>query len=164
MIPASLRDLGYAAAVLLFAVAGLGAPANAQQPTQAQANAIRSACPSDFRANCSGVQPGGAAALACLQQNMASLSAPCQKAVGAVGGAATAPAGAPPAAAKPAAVAAPPVALTPRQEIRIVRESCGPDFRRLCGTVPLGGGRAIACLRANAASLSPPCQGALMGR
>jgi hypothetical protein len=61
-------------------------------------------------------------------------------------------------------MARPPVALTPRQEIMIVRQTCGPDFRRLCGSVPLGGGRGIACLRANAASLSPGCQSALMGR
>ncbi len=50
------------AAALAFALIGLCMPANAQ-PTQAQQSAIRSACPSDFRANCSGVQPrrpGGA--------------------------------------------------------------------------------------------------------
>ncbi|WP_246702605.1 hypothetical protein [Starkeya sp. ORNL1] len=141
-------------------------PSPSTKPTQAQQSAIRSACQSDFRANCAGVQPGGSAALACLQQNMAGLSASCQKAVGAVGGgAAAAPAGtAPPAAAQPATMARPPVALTPRQEIMIVRQTCGPDFRRLCSTVPLGGGRGIACLRANAASLSPGCQSALMGR
>ena len=141
-------------------------PATSGKPTQAQQSAIRSACQSDFRANCAGVQPGGSAALACLQQNMAGLSASCQKAVGAIsGGAAAAPAGtAPPAAAQPATMARPPVALTPRQEIMIVRQTCGPDFRRLCGSVPLGGGRAIACLRANAASLSPGCQSSLMGR
>jgi hypothetical protein len=141
-------------------------PSPSAKPTQAQQSAIRSACQSDFRANCAGVQPGGSAALACLQQHMASLSASCQKALSAVGGgAAAAPAGtAPPAAAQPATMARPPVALTPRQEIMIVRQTCGPDFRRLCGTVPLGGGRGIACLRANAASLSPGCQSALMGR
>ena len=37
------------------------------QPTPAQQNAIRQNCRSDFMAHCSGVTPGGAEALACLQ-------------------------------------------------------------------------------------------------
>ncbi|MDE1991117.1 MAG: hypothetical protein KGI75_01375, partial [Rhizobiaceae bacterium] len=55
--------------------------AHAQQPTDAQRNAIKSACRSDFMAQCSGVQPGGMAALTCLQQHSASLSPSCQSAV-----------------------------------------------------------------------------------
>ena len=51
----------------LFAGAAL-----AQQPTPAQQNAIKSACRSDFMAQCSGVQPGGQAALSCLQQHSSS--------------------------------------------------------------------------------------------
>ena len=43
----------------------------------------------------------------------------------------------------------------------ILRQSCGGDFRALCSGVPLGGGRAIACLRAHAGSLSPQCGEAL---
>jgi Cysteine rich repeat len=62
-----------------------------------------------------------------------------------------------------AAPMAPPPALTPRQELRLVRLSCGTDYRTYCGNVPLGGGRVAQCLRANAASLSPNCQSALMG-
>ena len=31
----------------------------AQQPTEAQRDAIRAACRSDFMADCSGVEPGG---------------------------------------------------------------------------------------------------------
>ena len=45
--------------------------ASAQQPTSAQASAIRSACRADYQANCAGVPTGGEAALACLQQNAA---------------------------------------------------------------------------------------------
>lgn len=62
-----------------------------------------------------------------------------------------------------AAPVAPLPALTPRQELRLVRLSCGTDYRTYCGNVPLGGGRVAQCLRANAASLSPNCQSALMG-
>ncbi len=43
----------------------------------------------------------------------------------------------------------------------VLRQSCGGDYHALCSGVPLGGGRAIACLRANAQSLSPRCSGAL---
>jgi hypothetical protein len=83
---------------------------------------------------------------------------------------AAAPANPPPAAAapQPAAVAAPAPAppgyppMSPRQEMAVLRWSCGRDFRALCGGVPPGGGRVIACLRANAPSLSPQCRRALM--
>ncbi|MET0874485.1 MAG: cysteine rich repeat-containing protein [Pseudolabrys sp.] len=56
----------------------------AQAPSDAQRSAIRSACRSDYMAHCSSVQPGGAAALQCLQKNIASLSSACQTAVKAV--------------------------------------------------------------------------------
>ena len=135
--------------------------ASARAPTAAQRNAIKSACRSDFMAQCSGVTPGGQAALSCLQQHNASLSASCQKAVGALGGgAAAAPDSAAPA---PAMTPAAPnmramPSFTPRQELFIMREACGPDFRAYCGRVPLGGGRGIACLRQNSQHLSPSCQ------
>lgn len=54
------------------------------QATDAQRNAIRASCRSDFMSNCSGVQPGGTAAFQCLQQNMAKLSAACKSAVSAI--------------------------------------------------------------------------------
>ncbi|RTL50931.1 MAG: hypothetical protein EKK40_11770 [Bradyrhizobiaceae bacterium] len=54
------------------------------QVTDAQRSAIRASCRSDFMSNCSGVQPGGAAAFQCLQQNMARLSPACKSAVSAV--------------------------------------------------------------------------------
>src|SRR5262249_17025317 len=56
----------------------------AQQPTQAQRDAIRALCRSDFIANCSSVKPGGKDALACLMRNEAKLSASCKSAVQAV--------------------------------------------------------------------------------
>src|ERR1700683_1322406 len=70
---------------------------SAQQPTQAQRDAIRVACRSDFMANCSGVQPGGKEAFECLLQNDAKLSPSCQAAVSAAA----------PKPAEPAAAAAP---------------------------------------------------------
>jgi hypothetical protein len=56
----------------------------AQAPTDAQRNAIKSSCRSDYMAHCSSVQPGGAAALQCLQKNLSSLSSGYQAAVKAV--------------------------------------------------------------------------------
>src|SRR6202051_4966426 len=66
---------------VLFAVA---TPAFSQAPTDAQRNAIRSECRSDYEAHCASVPPGGAASLQCLQKNMSSLSSGCQTAVRAV--------------------------------------------------------------------------------
>jgi len=90
----------------LAAFAALSASAVAQ-PTSAQQSAIRSNCRSDFMSKCSGVQPGGKEALACLQQNVASLSGGCQTAVRA-----TMPAEAAPKVAAPAAAPPPPPAAT----------------------------------------------------
>jgi hypothetical protein len=150
--------------ITMLCMAGVFAgAAAAQQPTAAQQSAIKSACRSDFMAQCSGVQPGDKAALTCLQQHNSSLSAACQSALAALGGGKSAPAASStgtataPAATAPAA-AAPTPSFTPRQEMMIVRQSCGPDFRRLCSSVALGGGRGIACLRNNLARLSPTCQ------
>ncbi len=142
---------------------GFAMPAAAQQPTQAQASAIKQSCRSDYQSYCSSVPTGGSAALQCLQQHVSSLSGACQAAVNAVGGGspgavahgsqAAPPAGAPP--------AAPPPAMTPRQEAILMRRSCGGDFRAYCQGVELGGGRAVACLAQNEARLSPRCRGAL---
>jgi hypothetical protein len=84
--------------MLILVLMGLASPAPAQQPTSEQVSAIRQACRSDYQRHCSGVPAGGSAALACLQQASASLSAPCRQAVAAVGGppTAAAPAGAAP--------------------------------------------------------------------
>src|SRR5262249_26208973 len=64
----------------------LATPAFAQAPSEAQREAIKSNCRSDYMAHCSSIPPGGAASLQCLQQNMGSLSASCARAVKAVGG------------------------------------------------------------------------------
>jgi hypothetical protein len=102
----------FAAQIALLTLALLGAAnmAAAQQPSQAQAGAIRSNCRSDYRAHCASVPTGGPEALQCLQKNVASLSPSCQQAVNSVGGDAPAAASPPPAPAPspaPAATAAP---------------------------------------------------------
>lgn len=86
----------------------------AAQVTAEQQSAIKASCRSDFMSKCSGVRPGGAEALQCLQKNVASLSPACQSAVSATlpkpaPAAATAPPPPPPApaAAAPSAPAAP---------------------------------------------------------
>ena len=151
----------------------------AQQPTPQQQSAIRASCRSDFQANCAGVPTGGAEALQCLKQNFAKVSPPCQQALAAVGGGPAAPAsGAMPPAPASAPPARPPATPrsggqgmpmtgggnppTMREEMMLTRETCGPEFRAYCQNVPLGGGRAMQCLEANAASLSPGCKRALM--
>jgi hypothetical protein len=155
--------------LILLGLAGWSGPAAAQQPSQEQISAIRSACRADFQAQCAGVQPGGQAALACLKKNIAALSPACQKAVTAVGGAA-APAVEPPA--KTAAAVPPPVAAAPaaapapaagaavplRVELAILRRACGQDFQANCPGVRPGGGQVMACLAANEASLSRRCR------
>src|SRR5580692_8909949 len=133
----------------------------AKKPSSAQVAAIRSACRNDYQQNCAGVPTGGAAALSCLEKNKANLSANCQKAVDAAGGA-TAPAvgGAPTDATTAGPAAAPALVLRqmrPREVIFVLRSACGRDVRSLCGDVPAGGGRIIECLATHAASLSPAC-------
>lgn len=177
-----LRNAAPAGAAAFVALLALGLPsvALAQAPTKAQQSAIRSACPDDYRSYCASVPPGGQASLACLQQNAAKLSDACRSAVQAVGGAAAAPSDAPapaPTDGKPAAngtkstatpatkaapaAPAPAAALTPRQELALVRQSCARDVRTHCRGVPIGGGNVVACLKENAASLSSRCQSAL---
>jgi len=135
-----------------------------QKPTDAQTAAIRSACRSDYEKNCASVPPGGAASLQCLQKSMPKLSPSCQKAVSAVGGAASAPAAA--ATTAPAADAPPPAPLVlrpmrPREELFVLRSACGADVQALCGGVAPGGGRIVQCLAVRAASLSPACKDVL---
>ncbi|MCX5513264.1 hypothetical protein [Kaistia algarum] len=154
---------------LLFAIAA-ALPASAA-PTSAQQQAIRSACPSDFRANCSGVSPGGADALQCLEKNLSSLSPACQAAVSAVSPPAPAAAPAPaPAAPAPAAATTPPAAANPppaaqaaptSAQQQAIRSACQGDFRANCAGVSPGGAEALQCLQKNVASLSPACQSAV---
>ena len=180
MIPNRFRVACLSAVALLVFIADASA-----QPTQAQQSAIRSSCRNDFQAVCSGVQPGGSEALQCLQQNAAKVSPGCQQALAAVGG------GGAPAAAAPMQQQQgmqpkmqqqgmqpqmqqqqgmqPQMqqgggmgGMSMRDELRLTREACGQDYRTYCQRVQPGGGRALTCLEANAQSLSPGCQKAMM--
>lgn len=148
--------------------AAVAAPA--VKPNEAQVAAIRSACSSDYPKVCSSVPPGGAAALQCLEQNKAKVSASCGKAVAAANGtsapAATSatPAAAPATTAVGTPAAAPAMVLRPLrplEELRLVRAACGSDARAFCSGIEPGGGRVAQCLAANAGALSPGCKGML---
>jgi hypothetical protein len=127
-------------------------PAASAAPTEAQKSAIRAACRSDFMANCSGVQPGGAEAFQCLKSHAAGLSSACQSAVAAIGGGA-------PAAAAPASAA--PTAAPSEAQKSAIRSACRSDFMANCSGVQPGGAEALQCLKSHAASLSSACQGAV---
>ena len=152
-------------AILLVALAaGLaGMPAAAAQPTPEQQSAIKAACQSDYRAQCASVPPGGAAALECLQKNVASLSPSCQSTVNAVGG--TPAATAVPADSAAATAAPAPASTTAPQpteaQLGAIRSACPKDYGTYCVGVPTGGPAALQCLQKNAASLSPSCKGAV---
>ena len=134
-------------------------PAAAQQPTEAQTSAIRSACRGDYMNVCGSVPTGGPASLACLQQHAGSVSPGCQQALAALGGTgAPAPGGMAPS--SPPAAAPPP--MSPREEVQVLRSACRYDYARFCRGIQPGGGRVIACLYANGPSLTPGCHAAVM--
>jgi hypothetical protein len=167
----------------MLALVMMATPVFAQAPTDAQREAIRSACRSDYIAHCSSVPPGGLESLQCLQKNMSSLSGSCKSAVNAVEAPAPAaksetPAAAPkaetPAAAepaKPAATAAP--AAAPKAaagsaakkptdaQIAAIRSACRADYPKVCAGVPTGGAPALQCLDKNKSKVSSGCQQAL---
>jgi hypothetical protein len=173
----STRAMACRLGPLVLAFIGYIVPALGQQPTQAQVGAIRQACRADYQTHCASVPTGGPEALNCLKENAASLSAPCERAVAAVGHAApsaqgrapaatSAPALPAPSATAPVAPAAPayqapPPPMSPRQEAFLLRRACGQDFRAYCGEVPPGGGRIIACLEENRPYLSRQCRSAI---
>jgi hypothetical protein len=148
-------------------------PTEAGRPGPRPVAAVPPLCRSEFAEHCPGVRPGGPAALRCLQVNAAALSPACQSALAGGGGEGGAPPAAgeapPPAAAVPPAGAPPPAAVAPlgpippmmpRQAMQIL-SFCGEERWALCGNVPPGGGRIIACLAENAPRLSPPCYDAI---
>ncbi len=161
-------------APLLAAGALFATAASAQAPSQAQRDAIKSQCRSDYMAYCASVPPGGEASLQCLQKNMSSLSSNCQSAVRAVE-APAAPAAAKPAEAAPAKSAAPAAAATAPKaaepkaaagaptsaQISAVRTACRSDYPKVCKGVPAGGAPALQCLEKNKAKLSAACGNAV---
>ena len=164
-------------ALMTAAIFATAAPVSAQAPSQAQRDAIKTQCRSDYIAHCSSIPPGGEASLQCLQKNMSSLSSSCQSAVRAV----QAPAAAAPAAkpeSAPAAAGAKPTTTTaaPKADskpaaaaagqpssaqISAVRSACRSDYPKVCAGVPTGGAPALQCLDKNKAKLSPACEKAV---
>lgn len=73
------------AAAALLAAGLLAVPTVAgAAPTPEQkraAEAVRSACTSDYRKFCLGVQPGGGRVLACFEAHAAEVSTPCRDAL-----------------------------------------------------------------------------------
>ena len=154
--------------VALLTLAGACAPLAAQQLTDAQRSAIRSACRSDYQRVCANVPGGTPDSLQCLVQHSDQVSAACRDALApAAASSATAAAAAPAAGSAPAAGGAPAAApqathpLSPREEAMAVRSKCSGDFQKLCSGVQPGGGHAAACLRAHASELTPACSAAL---
>ena len=160
------------------AILATAAPAFAQAPSQAQRDAIKSQCRSDYMAHCSSVPPGGEASLQCLQKNMSSLSSSCQSAVRAVETPAAATAkpadtAAPKAAAPAAATAAPAKSAEPKAaaaapagqpssaQVSAIRSACRSDYPKVCAGVPTGGAPALQCLEKNKAKLSAGCEKAV---
>jgi hypothetical protein len=152
-------------------------PAQAQQPTPAQTDAVRQSCRSDFMADCTGVQPGTREALQCLQHNVAKLSPSCKTAVRATmpapPPAAAAPAPPPPAVATapspPPAAAGPAPAVAPLkvrafimpQRRIVITTICSGDAPKLCPGMPPIGPGLLNCLAAHASALSKQCYDAI---
>jgi hypothetical protein len=162
------------AAALVLAVA---TPSLAQ-PTEAQKEAVKSACRSDYMAHCSSVTPGGEAALQCLAKNMSSLSSGCASAVKAIEASAApksepakteaAPAAAPKGetAAEPKGESKPAAATTAAKkptdaQVSAIRTACRSDYPKVCAGVPTGGAPALECLEKNKAKVSAGCGKAL---
>jgi len=148
----------------------------AQQPTEAQRDAIRAACRSDFMANCSGVQPGGKEAFKCLLRNDAKLSPSCSAAVNAVAPKPAEPAAAAPAAAPAQSEAAPPAGKVERappgiqvapaegqsDALKTVQQACTlNDLVAHCSWIAPNNPEILLCLKGNTADLSPNCQAAV---
>ncbi|MGH7063844.1 MAG: cysteine rich repeat-containing protein, partial [Stellaceae bacterium] len=56
---------------------------------------------------------------------------------------------------------APAAPRTPREQVALLRQACGYDYRRFCRGVPFGGGRVASCLEGNADRVTPNCGRAL---
>jgi hypothetical protein len=161
--PTSASAPPAAAAPAMRAATPQPAPAAApRQPAGSQQTAIRRACQRDFMSHCAGVQPGGAAAVQCLQQHAGQLSLNCARAVVALGSGGAGEARPAPVAPTLASTPPPAAAMAPTPEqLSAVKMSCRRDFMFNCRGVQPGGPEALACLQRNAARLSPDCRTSL---
>jgi hypothetical protein len=173
--------LRHVAALSVVAAVTMATSALAQGPSEAQRAAVKSACRSDYMANCSSVTPGGKEALECLAQHMSSLSSGCQAAVKDVQ-ASVAPkkepkqetkeeakpeaapateAARPAAEPEPKAAATAPAKKPSSAQIAAVKSNCRADYMKVCAGVPTGGAAALQCLERNEAKVSPGCRNAV---
>jgi hypothetical protein len=166
-------------ALLAAATFATAAPGFAQAPSQAQRDAIKAQCRSDYMAHCSSIPPGGEASLQCLQQNMSSLSSGCKSAVQAVAAPAepkpepkaesapaapkteSAPAAAATETAAPKAAASTSAKKPSSAQISAIRSACRSDYPKVCAGVPTGGAPALQCLEKNKSKLSASCEKAV---
>jgi Cysteine rich repeat len=158
-----------AISVMILSLALVGPLAHAQS-SDAKISAVKGACRGDYMNVCSGVPTGTQKSLQCLQEHSSQVSAGCQSALAALAAPAATGASPAPAAASAPATSTPPSApaagsgpqMTPRAQMRLLRTDCSADFQKFCPNTPLGGGRAMACLKEHGSSLSALCRSALM--
>lgn len=96
---------------------------------------VRAACAADYFRLCRDVPPGGGRVLICMNLNADKLSQRCFQAMTAWG-------------------------LVAANAFK----ACLPDADRLCGHVPPGMGRGLACVLQNVDKLSQACRDALAGQ
>ena len=174
----TLRRDAALCALLTVAIVAIATASFAQAPSQAQKDAVKSACRNDYIAHCSSVPPGGEAALQCLAKNMSSLAPNCQSAVRAIeasvapkdepGNAASTPAAAPKnetTAAEPKGESKPAATTAAKKptaaQISAIRSACRGDYPKVCAGVPTGGAPALECLGKNKSRVSAACGTAL---
>ena len=140
------------------------AAAEPGKPTPAQQSAIRANCRDDFQSKCSGVTPGGAEALSCLQSNVGSLAPACKAAVSAtMKGAAPAAA----VATAPATGEQPEPASAENGFVpggMLISKACARTILMQCRGMTLDMKRKVACLADYAKSghfVGPRCETAL---
>lgn len=131
------------------------APEALPAPSAAQLNAIKLTCRGDFRRDCRGVPPGGAQAIACLQQHAAKLSPDCKVSLADIADTALPPA--------PVDITPPPPGMpnAPVVMTAVIGRACLRDLALHCRDTGVGDGQKIACLMARGPKLAPLCKAAL---
>lgn len=153
----------------------LAMSASAQQP----APRGMGACRPDAARLCAGIEAGSGRRATCLRQNLDKLSPDCRTVIDGQGRSgqaqapvvpapAPAPQAMPPAAeaqAKSQLPSAPPAATAPAAGAAKANNrplaACRLDLPTFCADIVAGGGKRLACLKANTAQLSPACAAAL---
>lgn len=114
-------------AALAAALAAAAPPAAAQS--------ILQACAPEIETHCQAVEPGHGRLFACLYAHETALSDACDAATGEMSD----------------------LIDMFFETVHRVHRACGRDAAEHCSDVTVGGGRMLACLRENAAAVSPGC-------